>query len=429
MEGLIIKQTAKLKYQQNLGIKEHALLIGEKKEEINELKRLSATAGIKVKKALYNNKQNIDPAYFIGKGKLNHIMKYINNNNINVVIFDDELSPAQHRNLSDALNTKIIDRTQLILDIFAQHAHTKESKIQVELAQLEYLLPRLKGKGTELSRLAGGIGTRGPGETKLEIDRRRIEKKIHRLKKQLKEIEKNRKTQRKNRKDPLITLVGYTNAGKSTLMNLLTDADSKVADKLFATLDSTLRKMELPNGRNVILSDTIGFINRLPHQLVASFKATLEEIYNADILIHVIDINSEQIKEKIETVNEVLQDLEINNKKIVKVFNKIDMVNEEKVNTLKLLYPDSIFISAAKEKGKDKLIKNLNQIIKKSMVTIKFEFPYEKAYLVEKIYEEGKVMKEKYLNDHIFLKASISNQLAQKLSNFQKNNSSDNKVN
>jgi len=336
-----------------------------------------------------------------------------------VIIFDNELSPAQHRNLEEKIEVDIIDRTQLILDIFAKHAHTKESQIQVELAQLEYLLPHLKGKGESMSRLAGGIGTRGPGETKLEIDRRRIEKRIHRLKQQLEKISQIRETQRKGRDDPQIALVGYTNAGKSTIMNQLTEADTEVADKLFATLDSTLRSMELPNGRNVIISDTVGFINRLPHQLIASFKATLEEIKNADILLHVIDINTDKIEDKIKVVNDVLKDLDVMNKKIIKVFNKTDLANETIIERLNIQHNNSVFISAVEGSGKEKLINRLNQVVNKSMKTVRLNIPYEEAHLIEKIHEQGNVFKENYSKNHITIEANIGDEFAKKLKQYQ----------
>ncbi|MFW6268929.1 MAG: GTPase HflX [Bacillota bacterium] len=394
-------------------------MVGRKEESVQELRGLAKTSGVISKKILYHNSLNIDPAYYISESKLKKLQEEICSSEINVIIFDNELTPAQHRNIEEELEIKIIDRTQLILDIFAQHAHTKESKIQVELAQLEYLLPRLKGKGEEMSRLAGGIGTRGPGESKLEVDRRRIEKKIHRLKKKLKKISKIRENQRKNRKDPLIALVGYTNAGKSTLMNLLTEAKTEVADKLFATLDSTLRSLTLPVGKKVVLSDTIGFINRLPHQLIASFQSSLEEIKNAELLLHVIDINQKDPESKIDVVKNVLKDMDIGNKNIIKVFNKCDLISKEKRQEMNLRYPESINISAQTGRGKDKLINKINSVIKKSMNNVNLKIPYDQANLVDEIYQQGTVFEEEYHKDHISIEALVSKQLANKLTPYR----------
>lgn len=400
--------------------KEEAILVGKEENSINELQGLTNTAGVISKKILYHSADHINPAFYISESKLNTLKEEISKNKENVVIFDNELSPAQHRNIEEELEIKIIDRTQLIMDIFAQHAHTKESKIQVELAQLEYLLPRIKGQGTEMSRLAGGIGTRGPGESKLEVDRRRIEKRIHRLKEKLKKVSRVRKNQRKNRKDPLIALVGYTNAGKSTLMNYLTEAETEVDDKLFATLDSTLRKMKLPAGKNVILTDTIGFINRLPHQLLASFESTLEEIRNADILLHVIDLNQQDFENKINVVNNVLSDMDLDDKTIIKVFNKCDLVNEAAISDINLQYPESISISAQTGNGVDKLINHLNILIKKSMQKIELNIPYNRAHIIEKLHEEGNVITEEYQEKNIYIKALVSNKLADILKPYRK---------
>ncbi len=401
--------------------KEKALLIGNNSEELSELKGLALTAGVDIEGKIINKNPEINAAYYIGKGKLSEIEKKINIYDINIIIFDNELTPAQHRNLEKVLNTKVIDRTQLILDIFALHARTKESKLQVELAQLEYMLPRLKGKGNELSRLAGGIGTRGPGESKLETDRRRIEKKIYRLKEKLKDIKRNRNVQRKSRHDPVISLIGYTNAGKSTLMNLLTDAGTVVADKLFATLDAKLRSFTLPDGQNVIISDTVGFIKKLPHQLVASFRASLEEIKEADILIHVIDCHQTEVDNKINVVNSVLKDLDVYDKDIIRVFNKTDLVSKSKLNELNLFYPDTVNISARNGQGKNKLINKITEILKKNLTEIELNLPYEQAHYIDKIYTNGNVLKEEYKNNRITIKACINKNLAKKLKNYAAN--------
>jgi GTP-binding protein HflX len=335
-----------------------------------------------------------------------------------MIIFDNQLSPAQLRNIEEEIDAKILDRNQLIMDIFALHAQSKESKIQVELAQLEYLLPRLVGRGTELSRLAGGIGTRGPGETKLEVDRRRIEKRIYRLKEKLKEIKSDRDVQRKSRKDPIISLVGYTNAGKSTLLNMLTGDHALVEDQLFATLDSRAKSYQLPIGKNIIITDTVGFIKNLPHQLIASFRSTLEEIRNADLILHIIDASDEDVINKIKVVNNELIELGIQDKPIQKVFNKIDLVDSSTKKDLELEFPEAIFISATNQINKDILIKRLNNFVENTMERYTLELPYDQANIVEKLYNNGIVEKEKYKNNHIFIDAFIPTNLAKKLEKY-----------
>lgn len=313
---------------------------------------------------------------------------------------------------------KILDRNQLIMDIFALHAQSKESKIQVELAQLEYLLPRLVGRGEELSRLAGGIGTRGPGETKLEVDRRRIEKKIYRLKEKLKDIKGDRETQRKSRKDPIVSLVGYTNAGKSTILNMLTGDEALVEDQLFATLDSRARSYQLPIGKNIIITDTVGFIKNLPHQLIASFRSTLEEIKEANLILHIIDAQDEKVNNKIKVVENELLELGIQDKPILKVFNKIDKIDSNTKNDLEIQYPKAVFISATENINKDKLINALNKFVENSMKRYKLEIPYDQANIVETLHNNGIVEKEKYKNNYIFLDAYIPDELSKKLSKY-----------
>jgi GTP-binding protein HflX len=334
------------------------------------------------------------------------------------VIFDNQLSPAQLRNIEEELDAKILDRNQLIMDIFALHAQSKESKIQVELAQLEYLLPRLVGRGEELSRLAGGIGTRGPGETKLEVDRRRIEKKIYRLKEKLKDIKGDRQVQRKSRKDPIVSLVGYTNAGKTTILNMLTGDDSLVEDQLFATLDSRARSYELPIGKNIIVTDTVGFIKNLPHQLIASFRSTLEEIQEADLILHIIDANDEEIDNKIKVVENELVELGVQDKPILKVFNKLDLIDSNRKRDLEIQYPDAVFISAEQNINKDRLVERLNSFVEESMEHFSLEIPYKDANIVEKLHNSGIVEKEKYKNDYIYIDAFIPTNLSKKLEKY-----------
>ncbi|MGM0438021.1 MAG: GTPase HflX [Bacillota bacterium] len=399
--------------------KEKAILIGKVKSSVEELEKLAKTAKIKVLGKLLHSRKNIDAAYYIGSGKLEELKNSVKHSSANLIIFDHELTPAQHRNLEEDLDTNVMDRTQLILNIFSQHAHTKESKLQVEKAQLEYLLPRLTGKGEELSRLAGGIGTRGPGESKLETDRRRISKRIHNLEEKLEKVKKNREVQRKERNDPLVALVGYTNAGKSTIMNLLTGANNEVANKLFATLDSTLRNMQLPNGREIILTDTVGFIDNLPHQLVASFRATLEEIKKADLILHIVDSSNPQAEKHIEVTNEVLKDMNVNDIEKLLVFNKIDKCQEINLKSLELQYPAHLSMSALTGKGKDKLLEKIKSILEKNLVKVSLKLPYDKGNWIEKIHNKGRVIEEKYSKNDIFIKAKIPKKFEQILSDYK----------
>ena len=401
-------------------MQEKAVLVGLNEGELKELQLLIETAGAKTILKMTYHDRKIDPAYYIGSGKVKEIKEAAETVAANLIVFDNELSPVQQRNLEDKIEIKVIDRAQVILDIFARHAHSRESKIQVELAQLEYRLPRLQGRGIEMSRLAGGIGTRGPGETKLEVDRRRIEKKIYRLKENLKEIKASREVQRSSRQDPIAALVGYTNAGKSTLMNKLTGAGSHTADKLFATLDSTMRQLQLPVGQNIILSDTVGFINKLPHQLIASFRTTLEEVENADIILHLIDASNSEMEKNMRIVNKEINELVDPSCKIIKVFNKIDLVEQSKLNDLKIIYPDSFFISALKEINIDTVINKLNKIISNEMIEMEIDLPYSEAKWVEKIHNTAKVYEEKYQKNNIYLKVLIPKKIASKLKKYRR---------
>ncbi|WP_245547372.1 GTPase HflX [Halobacteroides halobius] len=398
---------------------ERAILVGSKEESLKELKNLTTTAKVEVVTNLTIRDRVVDPAYYIGQGKVSQIKRTLINQQANVIIFDDELTPAQYSNLEEGLGVKVIDRTQLILDIFAQQAQTKEGQLQVELAQLKYLLPRLIGQGAKMSRLGGGIGTRGPGETKLEIDRRRIRKRIHRLKKDLKKIRKNRQLQRKNRRHPVISLVGYTNAGKSTVMNLLTKAEVEAKGRLFATLDSTLRQIKLPIGRQVIVSDTVGFIKKLPHDLIAAFKATLEEIKEANLLLHVVDSSHPNLKERMAVVHDELEDLGVLDKEIITVFNKADLVADNKLDLLQRDYPNSVVISALHGKGKERLLNKISSFIVQGMIKVKLKLSYDKANWLDRIYQEGRVLNRSYDNQGIKLEAQIPNRLAAKLKKYK----------
>ncbi len=331
----------------------------EAENDKKEFESLADTAGVEITKSILLLLKRIDPAFYITKGKLQELTEEIKQNKINVVIINTELKPVQIRNLEEKFDCKVIGRTELILDIFAQRARTREAKIQVELAQLKYLLPRLTGLGKALSRLGGGVGTRGPGERKLEYDRRHILNRINTLQKKLKKIEKHRNLLLQNRKFKVVTLVGYTNAGKSTLLNTLAKEHLKTEDRLFVTLDPTIRKVYLGDNKYVLVSDTVGFIKNLPHHLVASFRATLSEVKYSDLILHVIDISENNIDEKIEVVNNVLLELQINPLNCIMVFNKIDKLdNKSKIERAQKLYPDrSVFISAKAGLNIDKLKK------------------------------------------------------------------------
>lgn len=324
-------------------------------ERAAELKELALSAGAAVMEELIVRREKIEPASYIGKGKVEEIAEICAEKNINVVIFNNDLSGTQQRNLEDAIKRKVIDRTQVILDIFARRAHSNEGKAQVELAQLMYLLPRLTGKGIHLSRLGGGIGTRGPGEKKLEVDRRRIRSRIARLEGELDDLMKRRTMMRKKRERfslPTVAIIGYTNVGKSTLLNALTNSGVMVQDKLFSTLDPTVRQFILPDKRKILFIDTVGFIDDLPHHLVEAFKATLEEVVEADILLHIIDISHKKAKEQSDAVYKVLEDIGAKGKTIITALNKTDKIdNPVVVEKAKAYFSAAIPISALRKEG------------------------------------------------------------------------------
>ncbi|PID79151.1 GTPase HflX [bacterium DOLZORAL124_64_63] len=321
--------------------------------DLPELERLVDTAGADVVGRVEQNRHRPAPGTFLGKGKLEELQELVEESEANLVVFDNDLSPAQGKNLEKTLKVNVLDRTELILDIFATHASTRQARLQVELAQLQYLLPRLTRLWSHLERQAGGIGTRGPGETQLETDRRLLNRRISALRKELKEIEGQRQTQTRGRDGVFkAALVGYTNAGKSTLMNGITGAGVYVKDQLFATLDATTRKVELDERRRFLLTDTVGFIRRLPHHLVESFKATLHEVQDADLMVHVVDAGSEDPQHQIDSVNEVLRDIVPEDKPTLMVFNKMDLVEEELFsNRYRRFYPEAVFLSAKKAEG------------------------------------------------------------------------------
>jgi len=337
--------------------KERAIVVGlnrrgqsktQVEDYLNELELLADTAGAEIVERVIQDRDRIDPAFMIGRGKAQELASMAKYLDADLIIFDDDLSPAQVKNIEELCKIKIIDRSGLILDIFAHHARTKEARTQVELAQLKYFLPRLTRQWTHLSRQVGGIGVRGPGETQLEVDRRMIRKRIAVLEKELEKITKQRTIRRKNRKDVFKTaLLGYTNVGKSTILNSLTNAEAPVKNQLFATLDSTIRSLDISSRYKVLMIDTVGFIRKLPHHLVASFKSTLEETTDADLLLHVVDISLPEFREQMNVVDSVLSELNINNQPILKVFNKIDLLEDlSMLRDLKHSEQPCVFISA-----------------------------------------------------------------------------------
>ncbi len=407
--------------------RERVILIGldtsvtsgwDMEETMEELESLVDTAGGVVVGQVIQRRQKPDPAYFIGKGKAEEVELMREAFEAELIVFNDELGPAQQRNLESVINAKVIDRTQLILDIFAQRAETAEGKLQVELAQLQYLLPRLTGKGTVLSRLGGGIGTRGPGETKLEMDKRVIRGRIADIKEQIEDVRKRRGVQRSKRQEaniPVLSLVGYTNAGKSSLLNKVTGADVFVEDKLFATLDPVTRKIELPNQQEVLMTDTVGFIQKLPHHLVAAFRATLEEISESDVLLHVVDASHPKAEEHCEAVFEVLKDLNVNDKPIVTVLNKVDVEESAPMVTrLEHVYPVSVAVSTVTGEGIDKLLSTVQEILSQRRVTVEMLFAYGDP-MISLIHSNGKVLNESYVESGVIIKAELDKAVAGKV--------------
>ncbi len=380
-----------------------------------ELRELVTSSGVAISTGITAKCSEFSPKFLIGKGKVEEIASALAGGENRIVIFNHDMSGTQQRNLEEVLEVKTIDRTQLILDIFAQRAHSKEGKIQVELAQLVYLLPRLVGKGIMLSRLGGGIGTRGPGEKKLEVDRRRIRDKITRLRGELDNATGHRDARRKFRERfsaSSIALVGYTNTGKSTLFNALTNADVYVEDKLFSTLDPTVRRYVLPNNQRIVFSDTVGFIHNLPHHLVESFKATLEEAVNADILLHVIDISHPKALECAEAARKVLKDLGIENKPIIDILNKKDKMEDEiLLSGLRRHFHSPILISAINKEGLDVLTARLVAELSSLMSEIKLSIPHSDMKKYNLIREYGRVLKEEYREDCIYVEAMVPTKL------------------
>ncbi len=362
-------------------------------ESLDELKSLAKTAGAEVVGAFIQKRESPDRATLIGRGKMEELERMADDDDVDMVIFDAELTPSQQRNIEEKLDRKVLDRTALILDIFAQHAHSLEGKSQVEMAQMQYLLSRLSGKGVQLSRLGGGIGTRGPGETKLEVDRRRIRQRIQTLNRELARLANVRRSKRKHRTKmgiPAISIVGYTNAGKSSLLNALTGADALVEDQLFSTLDTTVRRITLQN-RAVVLGDTVGFINNLPHQLVEAFKSTLEEVLEADLILHVIDVASETMPLKVEAVEAVLDEIGATDVPSLRVLNKVDLLPREELRNLRARYPDAAFVSAKRGTGLEELKEKLASRLLESRA-MSVLIPYERGDLLALVQRRGVVL-------------------------------------
>jgi GTP-binding protein HflX len=410
---------------------ERAILVGFKKKNersiiasdpLDELQNLAESAGAQIICRVLQGYKKIDPAFFITRNKVTELKELIKNNQSNVVIFDEELFPTQQWNLEDFLGVKVIDRTGLILDIFAQRARTREGKLQIELAQMNYILPRLKGRGVELSRLGGGIGTRGPGEKKLEMDRRKIKERMLRIKKDVLKVGKTRAIQRYSRKRQLpyqAVFVGYTNTGKSTLLNSLTRANVPVEGKLFSTLDPTTRKMRLSGGNEILLSDTVGFINKLPHQLIAAFKATLEEVREAMLLLHVIDISNPLIEEHLASVNTILHEIGIREKDTIYILNKIDAIeNPNLIRFWSRKLDPVIAVSAKTGEGMERLYQYLNGWISAKTPKVFFKFPISERRAIDRVMKGGKIFYKECHGDEMLIQARIDHRLAHNLKRF-----------
>lgn len=378
-------------------------------DHLEELKLLCKTAGGEVVKVFIQEIKQPTPAFLIGKGKAEEIAQFVKENQISAIIFDEELTPTQVRNLENLANCKVLDRAAVILDIFASHARTREAKTQVELAQYEYFLPRLTGQWTHLSKQYGGIGTKGPGETQIETDRRIIKRKIVTLRHKLKEIITQREIQRKQRdKFFKIVLAGYTNAGKSTLLNLLTNANVLVEDKLFATLDSTTRLVRTKNGFEFLLSDTVGFIRKLPHNLIASFHSTLSEIIYSDLILHVVDASHPNMEEQIQVVKDTLKEINAQNINTILVFNKIDLLKDtSQIEILSDKYPESIFISAIRAININSLIQKIEKFILENSISQEVTLNLNEIYKITEIQKLSKNIETYYDGDFIRIRVTV----------------------
>lgn len=409
---------------ENNEMEERVILVGvssqdgdDTEDSLDELEELVKTAGAVTVGRVIQNRQTIHPGLYIGSGKVEELLDEIAWTNATGIVCDDELSPAQLRNLSDALNVKVMDRTLIILDIFAARASTSEGKIQVELAQLRYRMSRLSGIGKSMSRLGGGIGTRGPGEKKLEVDRRLIASRISQLKRELEEVKRHREVNRVARQRnhvPVAAIVGYTNAGKSTLLNALTGAGILAEDKLFATLDPTTRMLELPGSQKLLLTDTVGFIRKLPHHLIDAFRSTLEEAKYADFIIHVVDASNPQAAKQMHIVYETLHQLEVTDKKILTLFNKQDAITDRE--PLRDGRADiTLRVSATRGDGLEELKDCLARILRENKHYLETVLPYDKGGLLQQIRETGELIAEEYLPEGIRIEAYVPPELFEKI--------------
>ena len=410
---------------------EKALLIGLEREGVSkwdlrdsleELAELATSAGAEVAGVVTQHLDQPTAPYYIGKGKAEQIATLCKGEAVSSIIFDDELSPAQSRNLEQLTSRKVLDRTQLILDIFSQRARSREGRLQIELAQLQYLLPRLTRMWNHLSRQTGGIGTRGPGETQLEVDRRRLQERIARLERELEVVRKHRSIQREGRRRhhwPVAAVVGYTNAGKSTLLNRLTGAEVLAADQLFATLDPTTRQLLLPNHQKVLLTDTVGFIRKLPHTVIEAFKATLEEVHEADLLLHVVDASHPQFLDQMAAVDTVIRELDAQGKQMLTVFNKIDRLSDPGgLAALLSRIPGSVAISARTGQGVQSLIQELENQLAAWRLRGVYRIPLTEAAVVAEIHRVGHVLEIQYEEEAVLIRAHIPPQLQSKLAPF-----------
>lgn len=396
-----------------VGVQRPEMVAGEAKDLLEELRELVQTLEIPVIKELVVNLREPHPHFLIGSGKAQELIELVKAEKLDVIVFDDDLSPAQQRNWEEASSVCVIDRQEVILDIFAHRAQTREAVLQVGLARMVYSLPRLKRAWTHLSRQRGGGGTvvRGQGETQLESDRRLVQERIARLKKELVSVVRQRDVQRKRRTRhsiPSAAIVGYTNAGKSSLLNQLTGATVLAEDKLFATLDPTTRQMGLPAGQKVLLTDTVGFVRRLPHNLINAFRATLEEAVVSDFLIHVLDVTNPEVERHHETTLQVLKELGADTKNIITVFNKVDCHSDERqLQTLHLLYPDSCFVSARTGQGMPELISRMEEMLAKELRSLQLLIPHSRYDLINKLHQIGCVQSQKTLDNGVFIEGHI----------------------
>lgn len=403
---------------------ERVILVGisltdqcDTRKSLDELKDLAATAGAETVGYVLQSREQVHPATYVGKGKIEEIRDLLWELEATGIICDDELSPVQMKNLQDELDTKVMDRTLVILDIFAARATTSEGKIQVELAQLKYRQSRLTGFGTAMSRLGGGIGTRGPGEKKLEMDRRLIKNRIAQLNRELKDVKRHREVTREKRSKnqiPVAAIVGYTNAGKSTLLNSLTGAGILAEDKLFATLDPTTREQKLPSGQEILLTDTVGFIRKLPHHLIEAFRSTLEEAKYADMILHVVDTSNPQMDEQMYTVYDTLQNLQITDKPVITVFNKIDRAGSDKlVRDFRADY--TVRISAKTGEGIGELLETIEAVLRQQKIYIENLYTYQEAASIQLIRRYGELQSEEYREDGIYVKAYVPAEIYKKI--------------